>query len=73
MAERAKGGDGEKGIGKAGEAEQIARAVPFIPGLRGTGDIARDALLVSEAVEGLVTKLGLGSGLVDVCAFLFLR
>ncbi|PGH29497.1 hypothetical protein GX50_07761 [[Emmonsia] crescens] len=65
MAERAKGGDGEKGIGKAGEAEQIARAVPFIPGLRGTGDIARDALLVSEAVEGLVTKLGLGSGLVD--------
>ncbi|EGE85599.2 alcohol dehydrogenase IV [Blastomyces dermatitidis ATCC 18188] len=68
MAERARegGGGGEKtGIGKVGEAVQIARAVPFIPGLRGTGDVVKDALLVAEAVEGLVVKLGLGTGLAD--------
>ncbi|KAL2376595.1 hypothetical protein RJZ90_007399 [Blastomyces dermatitidis] len=68
MAERARegGGGGEKtGIGKVGEAVQIARAVPFIPGLRGTGDVVKDALFVAEAVEGLVVKLGLGTGLAD--------
>ncbi|EDN10221.1 predicted protein [Histoplasma mississippiense (nom. inval.)] len=68
MAEKARegaGGEG-RGIGEAGEAAQIARAVAYIPGLRGTGDVARDALLVAEAVEGLVLKLGLVTGLVDV-------
>ncbi|PGG99189.1 hypothetical protein GX51_06383 [Blastomyces parvus] len=66
MAERAREGGGEKtGIGKVGEAVQIARAVTFVPGLRGTGDVVRDALLVAEAVEGLVGKLGLGTGLAD--------
>ncbi|OJD15520.1 hypothetical protein AJ78_04216 [Emergomyces pasteurianus Ep9510] len=65
MAERAKGTGGGKGIGEAGEAAQIARAVPFIPGLRGTGDVVKDALLVAEAVQELVTKLGLGIGLDD--------
>ncbi|KLJ07692.1 hypothetical protein EMPG_16836 [Blastomyces silverae] len=66
MAERARERGGEKtGIGKVGEAVQIARAVPFVPGLRGTGDVVRDALLVAEAVEELVVKLGLGTGLAD--------
>ncbi|OAX77756.1 hypothetical protein ACJ72_07942, partial [Emergomyces africanus] len=65
MAERAKGTDGGKGIGEVGEAAQVARAVPFIPGLRSAGDVAKDALLVAEAVEGLVTKLGLATGLTD--------
>ncbi|EER41842.1 alcohol dehydrogenase [Histoplasma capsulatum H143] len=67
MAEKAMegaGGEG-RGIGEVGEAAQIARAVAYIPGLRGTGDVARDALLVAEAVEGLVLKLGLVTGLVD--------
>ncbi|KAG5299891.1 alcohol dehydrogenase [Histoplasma capsulatum G186AR] len=67
MAEKARegaGGEG-RGIGEAGEAAQIARAVAYIPGLRGTGDVAGDALLVAEAVERLVLKLGLVTGLVD--------
>ncbi|OJD21907.1 hypothetical protein ACJ73_06751 [Blastomyces percursus] len=66
MAKRAREGGGEKkGIGKVGEAVQIARAVSFIPGLRGTGNVVGDALLVAEAVEGLVVKLGLGTCLAD--------
>ncbi|EEH43065.2 uncharacterized protein PADG_07885 [Paracoccidioides brasiliensis Pb18] len=47
------------------EAKQIARAVAFIPGLKGTGRVGGDALLVAEAVEGLVGRLGLASGLAD--------
>ncbi|ODH50146.1 hypothetical protein GX48_03702 [Paracoccidioides brasiliensis] len=59
LAERAE--EGEEGE----EAKQIARAVAFIPGLKGTGRVGGDALLVAEAVEGLVGRLGLASGLAD--------